>query len=134
MKRLLRVYLLHLFSLWALTQLFKDSFMVNGDVWTYLFSALILGAMNLLLKPLLKLLFFPINALTLGLFSVLINSGIFYIFLRAMPQIKLVPWPFPGLSLIGFTIQPFTLNYLATLIVVSLMLTFITNFLTYLIK
>lgn len=134
MKSLLRVYLLHLFSLWALTQLFKGSFMVNGDIRTYLFAALILGAMNLLLKPLLKLLFFPINALTLGLFSVLINSGIFYIFLRVMPQIKLAPWAFPGISIIGFTIQPLTLNYLATLIVVSLMLTFITNFLTYLIK
>lgn len=134
MKRLLRVYLLHLFSLWALTQLFKGSFMVNGDIRTYLFAALILGAMNLLLKPLLKLLFFPINALTLGLFSVLINSGIFYIFLRILPQIKLTPWSFPGISIIGFTIQPLILNYLATLIVVSLMLTFITNFLTYLIK
>lgn len=134
MKRLLRNYLLHLFGLWALTQILLGSFTITGGITTYLLAALILSAMNLLLKPILKLLFFPINALTLGLFSVLINAAIFYLFLRLVPQINLNPWQFPGLSLPGITVPAFVLNYWATLVIASILLTFITNFLIYLLK
>lgn len=41
---------------------------------TALFAALILGILNALLKPLLVLLTLPINILTLGLFTFVINS------------------------------------------------------------
>lgn len=41
---------------------------------TALFAALILGVLNALLKPLLVLLTLPINILTLGLFTFVINS------------------------------------------------------------
>lgn len=41
---------------------------------TYFVLAIVLGALNLILKPLLVLLTLPLNILTLGLFTVVINA------------------------------------------------------------
>ncbi len=134
MKRLLRTYLLHLFGIWVLTQIMVGSFMISGGLTSFLLAALIISAINLLLKPILQLLFFPINALTLGLFSILLNAAIFYLFLQLLPQISLLPWRFPGLSILGFQLAATQLNFLLTLLIASVFLTFITNFLLYLLK
>jgi len=44
---------------------------------TYIWLALIFGILNALLKPILKFLTCPLILLTLGLFTLLINTGLF---------------------------------------------------------
>lgn len=44
-----------------------------------LVAVLILGLLNITLRPLLKLLSMPITCLTFGLFSLVINAAVFYI-------------------------------------------------------
>jgi putative membrane protein len=46
---------------------------------TYLWLALIFDILNALLKPILKFLTCPLILLTLGLFTLLINTGLFYL-------------------------------------------------------
>lgn len=41
---------------------------------TAIYAALVLGLLNFFIKPILKILAFPINFLTLGLFSIIING------------------------------------------------------------
>lgn len=41
--------------------------------------AVILGLLNALVRPILKLLTFPLTILTLGLFSFVVNAGMFYL-------------------------------------------------------
>jgi putative membrane protein len=51
---------------------------VVQEGWTsYLLIALIFAAVNLLVKPVLKLLSFPLLLLTLGLFLIVINAALF---------------------------------------------------------
>lgn len=50
---------------------------VDEGVTSYLVIALIFAAVNLLVKPILKLLSFPLLLLTLGLFLVVINALMF---------------------------------------------------------
>ena len=50
---------------------------VQEGVTSYLVIALIFAAVNVLVKPLLKLLSFPLLILTLGLFLVVINAALF---------------------------------------------------------
>lgn len=45
-----------------------------ASVWSALIAALVLGILNVLIKPILKLLTLPITILTLGLFSFVING------------------------------------------------------------
>jgi len=50
---------------------------VQQGVSSYLWIALVFAAVNLLVKPVLKLLSFPLLLLTLGLFLVAINAAMF---------------------------------------------------------
>ena len=42
-------------------------------------TGLLLGLINLLIKPIVKILSIPINILTLGLFNIIINAGMLWI-------------------------------------------------------
>ena len=48
---------------------------VNG-FWSALLVALVLGLINLVIKPLLMFISLPINILTFGLFTLIINAGL----------------------------------------------------------
>lgn len=48
--------------------------------WTTLIvAALVLGLINIFLKPIILLLTLPINIVSLGLFTLIINTGLFYL-------------------------------------------------------
>lgn len=48
------------------------------DFMTALFVALVLGVANLIIRPILVLITLPINIITLGLFTFIINGALFY--------------------------------------------------------
>lgn len=50
-----------------------------NDFTTALIFAIILGILNLIVKPILKLLGLPLTILTLGLFSLVINAAVVYL-------------------------------------------------------
>ncbi len=50
---------------------------VSG-VYVAIISALILGLLNLIIKPVLLILTLPITVITLGLFAFVINAALFY--------------------------------------------------------
>ena len=122
MKTLLRYFFYSLFALWATTLIIK-TFQVKGDISSFLYTAGILGALNLLVKPILKLILFPVNLLTFGLFSWIINVAILYLLTRLTPYISITPWVFPGISTAGFVVPAVNLSYTWTLIAVSLVIT-----------
>lgn len=77
------------------------AYLVNGfwegavtitPLWTALISALVLGIVNALIKPILHILALPITILTLGLFALVINAL----------MILLVSWVVPGFEIAGF--------------------------------
>lgn len=51
----------------------------NPDWQAYIWLALIFGLVNALVRPLLKFLTCPLILLTLGLFTLLINTGLLYL-------------------------------------------------------
>ena len=48
-----------------------------GGLYTTIIAAIILGLLNVTVKPILQVLTLPITILTLGLFAFIINAGIF---------------------------------------------------------
>ncbi len=60
-------------ALYLITRLLEGSFAITGGIKGYLIAALIIGVVNALVKPVLKLLSLPFVILTLGLFSIVIN-------------------------------------------------------------
>jgi putative membrane protein len=60
-------------ALWTATQL-VDGISFTGDIPTLLGVALVFGVLNVVLRPILKLLTLPFLILTLGLFTFVLNA------------------------------------------------------------
>ena len=74
MKSLIRSLILTGLSLWVIDVLMEGISFPNTQ--TLVITALVLGVMNAVVKPILKVLSLPINIMTLGLFSFVINAAI----------------------------------------------------------
>ena len=134
MKSLLRKYLVHLVGLWLCTQIFGESLTLPGGIKIYLIAAGVLVLLNLILKPILKLLFLPLNVATLGLFSIVINAGVFFLFMRLVKGVALTPWFFQGLTISIYHLPSQQFEFWGTLIVISTVLSIITNFFLFLVE
>jgi putative membrane protein len=62
-------------------QLFQNLIIINSDqpLATVLVFAVILGILNAFLRPILLLLTLPLNLLTLGLFTLVVNAIVFWL-------------------------------------------------------
>ena len=90
MKIIIRV-LVNAIALW-LTALILPAFNLTGDILGILVVAIIFGLVNAFIRPIVKLFTLPINLLTLGLFTLVINA------LLIMLAASIVP---------GFAVQGF---------------------------
>lgn len=73
-RRLLVNILVSAAALWAADYLLAG-FAVVGGVQGYLIAGVVLGLLNALVRPLVKLVSLPLIILTLGLFTIVINAG-----------------------------------------------------------
>lgn len=60
-------------------QYFIAGFSVTGDIKQYILAGILLGLLNLIVRPILKLITFPLLIVTLGLFSLVINAILLWI-------------------------------------------------------
>lgn len=128
MKYLLRVFVFNVFGLWFTSQLIPTIRISGG--WPVLFLAgATLSLLLLIVKPILSILFIPLNIMTFGLLSWFINVMVIYLLTVLVPDVSIVPWTFPGGSWLGFTAPAMHLTYATALIVSSLLVTVITNLL-----
>lgn len=127
MKKILRKYVIISLSLYFLTLTIK-AFQIQGNLTDFLYAAFIMYLLLNILKPLLNVVFFPINLLTLNLSAWLINIGIFYIWSLLVPHVKIDTWNFQGLTLGSFAISAFRLNYFFTVSALAIVFTLFTNF------
>ena len=97
--RLIITWIINALALLALPYIF-DSIRVDS-VYTALITALVLGLVNTLIRPLLILLTLPINILMLGLFTFVINGLLFW-FVASFVKGFLVAgfWPAVGGALV----------------------------------
>ncbi len=130
MKKLLRYFLINLVSLLAATKIIAGLTYTGGP------KSLVIGAIafmviNLLLVPLLKILFLPLNLLTLGLFAWLTNVLALYA-LTTVSDFKLIPFSFAGANFNGFVIPAYELSPFLVAVAASFVIGLITHFLQWL--
>jgi putative membrane protein len=101
------------FALWVVTKIGLDVEVYggNGSWWgrilTFLGVGLILVLVNLLVKPIVKILTLPVRLLTLGLFSLVINWA----------MLALTAWISKSLDFATLTVGGFWKTLLAALVV-----------------
>ncbi|ADH62044.1 MAG: phage holin family protein [Deinococcota bacterium] len=75
MRGFLLRLLLNSVALWIVAQLYSGVFFAPGSgLLDYLVAGLILGLANALIRPILLLLTLPLNLVTLGLFTLVVNA------------------------------------------------------------
>lgn len=130
MKHLIRVFLFNVFALWLTSQMLPG-IAVAGGWQTILFSGFILALLMLIVAPILKILFIPINILTFGLLSWFVNVIVIYLLTLFVPEITVNAWVFTGASWAGFVIPRIEIGYFLSLVITSLVISSITDILHY---
>jgi putative membrane protein len=128
MKYLLRVFLFHSFSLWFVSQILP-ALQISGGWPVLLLAGFVLSLLMLLVAPLLKILFIPINLLTFGLLSWFINVIVLYLLTFFVSGVKVTAWTFPGASFAGFVLPEIAFSSFVSFILVSLALSALVNLL-----
>jgi putative membrane protein len=128
MKHLVRVFLFNIFALWLTSQILP-TVLIPGAWQIMIFAGFILSILMLIVVPILKILFIPINILTFGLLSWSINVIVMYLLTIFVPEIQIRAWTFPGVTWMGFVVPSVHLSYFFALIITALLLTGITDIL-----
>lgn len=115
-----------------LVSLLLDGVRITGGVVSYLTAGFLLSLMMLLLKPILQLISFPINAITFGFFSFVVNSIILFLLTVFDPNIHVFAFTLPSLSFLGFVTPAIGLNTWFALLVASLAVSGVYSLLTWL--
>ncbi len=131
MRKLLRYYLINLGALYLATRA-VPGLTYEGGIRTLLFGGLVFAVINFLLVPLLKILFLPLNILTLGLFAWVINVLALYALTTAVSEFKIIPYFFTGISFQGLTIGPYDLSAFWVAVLASFVIGVVTHFLQWL--
>lgn len=131
MRKLLRYYLINLGALYLATRV-VSGLTYEGGIKTLLFGGLVFAVINLLLVPFLKILFLPLNILTLGLFAWVINVLALYALTTAVSQFMIIPYTFPGISFGGLYIGSYDLSSFWVAVLASFVIGIITHFLQWL--
>jgi putative membrane protein len=109
MKTILRSIGIFLLALYFIPQI-VPGFTIDGGFVTMLIGAVVLALMFLILKPLLNIISFPVNMLTLGLFSIITNALILYLLTILVPNITVQPFSYPRTNISGFIIPHIFFN------------------------
>lgn len=132
MKTLLRYFLINLISLQLATR-FIPGLAYTGGIKSLFIGAVIFMLINFILVPLLKILFLPLNLLTLGLFSWLINVLAIYALTSLVSDFVLLPFHFPGAQFLGISFPAMDLSTFWVAVTASFVIGIITQFLQWLV-
>jgi putative membrane protein len=98
--KLLKPLIVTAASLWILSYFLPT---INiGDWTTLLLASIVLVLVNTFIRPIVKLLFLPINVVTLGLFSIVINVALLWLVTYLVPGFQITNMVVLGLHLNQF--------------------------------
>lgn len=126
MKYLLRLFIFHVFALWFISELY-GGLVIQDGIFNVLTAGFVLTGLMFVVKPMLKILFIPINFITFGLANWFINVTILFLLTLILPAVIIREYMFPGLSWQGFMIPSINFNYFWSLVIISVGITTTTH-------
>jgi putative membrane protein len=118
MKTLLQKILIYLGALFT-THLWFPGFALKGGIIEFLITAVVFILLNWFLKPVLKIIFLPLNLLTFGFFRWIINALVLFVLSAVVPYVDIYSFEFSGLSSQELTIPPARISYFFSLILAA---------------
>lgn len=126
MKRIFRIFIFSCFALF-LTSYWNRGFILPSQTIDFVKTGVALMILFVIVRPLMKIVFLPLNILTFGLFSFVLYVLSLHILASGFGMFVVKAWQFPGLSLLVFSIPPTSLSYAQNLVLSSFSLSSIIN-------
>lgn len=133
MRFVIRNVVIYSFSLFILQVLFPGV-VIRGEFFTYAVGGLVLTVLFYTVRPVLQLLTFPLNMVTLGLFTILINAFILYITSVLLPNISINSFVFQGAYFLGFVIPKISFNAFFAYVICACVISCITTVVSWLFR
>lgn len=133
MRWILRQFLFHLIALIGTSRIIPG-FSIGSSYEAIGLATLALALINVFIKPIVKILFLPLNLITLNLFSIVINIGVVFALTKLVSTVTISAWQFGGVKAYGYVIPAMQFTVIYTYVVVAVILTFIVSFLNWLTK
>lgn len=133
MKTLFRSFLINLGALVTTTEILPG-LNYSGGLKTLAYGSIIFMVINFTIVPLLKVMLLPLNLLTFGLFTWVVNVIALYFLTILVPQFDIIPFTFQGFGISGFVVPSIQFNTLQVAVIASFIIGFISHFLHWLSK
>ena len=88
MRKLFFAVLISAFALWVANE-YVPGFTVQGGIRDYVIAGAVLGILNVIVKPILKVIAFPLMLLSLGLFGIVINALLLWALTSIVPTVMI---------------------------------------------
>jgi len=93
----------------------KNILMAIGGLWV----------ISQIINPLFSLVLLPINLLTFGLISLILNVALVFALLNFLPGFTVLAYDFAGANIDGIILPPIAFNQVTTIILVAAIITFV---------
>jgi len=133
MKGFLRKSVINAVSFYIVSQVLSG-LQIEGGIPTFILAGAVFSVISFIGRPILTIITLPLNLITLGAFSFIINVALLYLLTIFIPQISISPFTFEGFFLSGFVIPKFYFNLFFAYIACSIILSVVSSFLTWLTK
>lgn len=133
MKTILRNIILYSLILYLLLQ-FIPGLTINGGWMTIFMSGVALAIMFLVLRPILNVISFPVNVLTIGVFSLFTNVLILYLLTVFITDVSIAPFTYNRTEFLGVIFPTTHFNTFFAYVYTSFVLSVVEGFINWLIK
>lgn len=133
MKTLIRNIVLNSFCLWIIS-LLSGAVAFSNKLEVLIFASISLAIVNLFVKPLLNLIFLPLNLITLGTFRWVVNIIVLSLVTVLVPGFHIQTFVFTGLNFAGFVIPAIKFNVILSYLAVSFLLSVLSDIIYWLFK
>lgn len=98
---------------------------VGPEPKNYALVLLGLWLISQVINPIFSLVLLPINIITFGLLSFLVNVAFIFALVNFLPSFTVATYNFPGASIEGIILPPISFNEVTTIILVAAVITFL---------
>lgn len=133
MKTILRAIFLNLITLYIVT-LFFPGLTITNNLIIFLYAAIVWTLLNKVVKPIIKLLLLPINLITLGLFSWVVNVITLFLLKYFIKGVAISAFTFSGFTYQGFVVPQMHFSLLFAYIITSIILALVHSALIWLLR
>ena len=131
MRALLQQYLFFVTSIFLVAR-FLPGLSYGNSLEILLESSLILFIVHFSVRPIVNLIALPINVLTLGVFSFLVNGLMIYLVALVIPSFRVTSFYFPAVSLSVIRVNSFEVGTILSYVVIAFFISVVRDFLLWL--